>query len=129
LQQTSLKRFALLKTPNMKLIAHSVEQQIDQMEQHSLIAYMKLLGHPPLFSNRECTIFNLPGTDGIDDAPLMIFKASNTFQVNISIYAGNVFDLLNLLFPQKPNEILTYPGRYQLEKLVAADIVNKDCQP
>jgi hypothetical protein len=102
-----------------------LQQQIDEMDQYSLVAYMKLLGFTPTFENQEFTNFVIPLDYGLG-ATLVINNRLNRFRFTMVISNGGILDLASLVFRAKPEDILADLVPYKLDQLMSVDTGNKD---
>ncbi len=95
-------------------------EAINSINAYSLVTYMEILGHTPLFSNQDIAIFHSPFTDCLD-ATLIIDKKRNRFHINYSVQNGSVFDLARLAFQASPADILADIVPYRLDQLISAE--------
>ena len=104
----------------MNLLNRKLQDQIDKMNQYSLLTYVKLLGYSPVFENEEHTVFDIPQDNG-PSATLIINNRLNRFRFSMAITNGGILDLASLLFRAKPEDILADILPYRLDQLMSAN--------
>jgi hypothetical protein len=97
-----------------------LQEQIDKMNQYSLVTYLKLLGHTPTSTNDEFTIFDLPQDNNID-VKLAVNNKTNRFRLTMMHGQGGVLDFIALFFQTTPEEILEDIVPYKLDQLMSAE--------
>ena len=97
-----------------------LQQQIDKMNQYSLVTYLKLLGLTPAITNNEFTIFDLP-QDNTVGVKLAVNNKTNRFRLTMMPGQGGVLDLVALFFQTTPEEILADIVPYRLDQLMSAE--------
>lgn len=104
-----------------------LQDQIDAMNQYSLVSYIKLLGYTPTYINEEFAIFDIPMDDAASST-LVVKNSTNRFRLTMTISHGGILDLASLLFRAKPEDILADIAPYKLDQLISADAHKDDNQ-
>lgn len=102
-----------------------LQQQIDKMNEYSLLTYMKLLGYTPVYETEESTVFDIPQDNG-PSATLIVENKLNRFRFSMAITNGGILDLASLLFRAKPEDVLADILPYRLDQLMSVDAGNQD---
>jgi len=123
--QVNSPDFPPIKPTNMNLLNRKLQDQIDIMNQYSLLTYMKLLGYTPVHETEESTVFDIP-QDNEPSVTLIVEKKNNRFRLAMSITNGGLLDLASLLFRAKPEEVLADILPYRLDQLMSTDAGQKD---
>jgi hypothetical protein len=97
-----------------------LQDQIDAINEYSLVSYIKLLGYTPTYINEDFAIFDIP-VDDAASSTLVVKNSTNRFRLTMMISNGGVLDLASLLFRAKPEEILADIAPYKLDQLMSAD--------
>jgi hypothetical protein len=120
--------FSPIKPTNMNLLNRKLQDQIDKMNQYSLLTYMEMLGYSPVFENEEHTVFDIPQDNG-PSSTLIINNRLNRFRFSMAITNGGILDLASLLFRANPEDILADILPYRLDQLMSANAGKQDPQP
>jgi hypothetical protein len=97
-----------------------VQDQIDSINQYSLVSYIKLLGYTPTYINEEFAVFDI-SMDDAASSTLVVKNSTNRFRLTMTISHGGILDLASLLFRAKPEDILTDFAPYKLDLLMSSD--------
>lgn len=97
-----------------------LQQQIDKMNQYSLVTYLKLLGHTPAITTDKFTIFDLPQDNNIG-VKLAVNNKTNRFHLTMIPGQGGVLDFIALFFQTTPEDILEDIVPYRLDQLMSAE--------
>jgi hypothetical protein len=106
----------------------ALSEQVRQMNKHSLVTYLKLLGHQPSLIHPDYTIFPSPLSDS-PQSMLIVDNKTNTFRVTISLKGGKLMDLASLMFRRSPKEILSDIVLFRLDQLMSTENVHPADQP
>jgi hypothetical protein len=103
----------------MKPFNSDLQNQVDKMNQYSLVAYLKLLGYTPTHVSKKFTTFRLSGDT--TETTMVVNNKTNRVRVSLTIADGTLIDLVSCLFLAKPQDILADIVPYRLDQLMSVD--------
>lgn len=106
----------------MKPSNSDLQSQVDELNQYSLVTYLKMLGYTPTHITKKFTIFTICGDT--TEMTLVVNNKTNRARLSMNIADATLIDLVSSLFHVKPAEILSDIVPYRLDQLMSTRAEN-----